>query len=183
MGTGQRLTRKEADALPHAIRANEYHQRPAGMLALAVQVERLAAWAKSFNIPHDTKMMAMMYEDLASLPDQLIEKAFTRAMNSAKDTFRLPMCASIRAQVSDEMGRRWSVTSGLKKMEMAMKRGDVEKRSGGKATNPAFVQAMTDLAALKLASNLREDEMRRAAPKAIFKPSHVPNPDAEKRND
>ncbi len=146
-------------------------------MALAVQLDRLAAWAKSFNIPHDTQAMPMAYADLATLPVDLIEKAFTRAMSGSTDTFRLPLPSAIRAQVSEEMARRHAVTSGLHKMELAVKRGDVERKVTGKQANPMFQKFEEQWANFKAGSAERDRIGRKESDRAEgMRPIYVANP-------
>jgi hypothetical protein len=125
-GSGQRVTADEAAKLPDALVACRWHLRPAGEKALAVQLDRLAAWARGFNIPHDPAVMPAAYATLAALPPDLLATAFDRAMAGTDDTFRLPLPAKIRAHVADEMTKRHSVFAGLQKMKLA----PVERRTG-----------------------------------------------------
>ena len=120
------MTAEQAAKIPGALVACQLHMRPAGEKALAVQIDRLAAWARSFNIPHDPAVMPAAYATLAALPPDLLAKAFDRAMAGSADTFRLPMCAAIRAHVADEMAKRHATLAGLQKMKLA----PVERRNG-----------------------------------------------------
>ena len=120
------MTPDQAAKIPGALVACQFHMRPAGEKALAVQIDRLSAWARSFNIPHDPAVMPAAYATLAALPPDLLAKAFDRAMAGSADTFRLPMCAAIRAHVADEMAKRHATLAGLQKMKLA----PVERRNG-----------------------------------------------------
>ena len=117
--TGERITEIQKAKLHDAQIACEWYLRPAGERALTVQLERLAAWAKSFNIPHDPAAMPAAFAPLAALPPDLLAKAFDRAMSESTDTFRLPMVAAIRAHVSEEMDRRIAARRGLHLMTLA----------------------------------------------------------------
>ena len=105
--------------MPGAIVACDWHMRPAGEKALGVQLDRLAAWARSFNIPHDPQAMPAAYASLATIPPDLIGKAFDRAMAGTDDTYRLPLPAAIRKHVAEEIDRRIAVRGGLHRMSLA----------------------------------------------------------------
>lgn len=118
-GSGERVTPDQAAKIPGALVACQFHLRPAGEKALAVQIDRLSAWARSFNIPHDPAAMPAAFAPLAALPPDLLAKAFDRAMSESTDTFRVPMVAAIRAHVSEEMDRRIAARRGLHLMTLA----------------------------------------------------------------
>jgi hypothetical protein len=174
-GAGERISRKQADALPHAQRAMAWHQRPAGMNALAVQLDGLSEWARSFNIPHDPAAMPAAYATLASMPADLLAKAFERIKASSRDTFRLPLPAAIRAEVGEEIARRTATAMGLTKMEMAIKRGDVEAKPGRNGS--AFDEFQKSWAAVKTENAKRADAMRAKPDREQgLRPNLVPNP-------
>ena len=164
------MTPDQAAKIPGAIVACQFHLRPAGEKALAIQIDRLSAWARSFNIPHDPAVMPAAYATLAALPPELLAKAFDRAMAGSADTFRLPMCAAIRAHVADDMARRHATLAGLHKMKLA----PVEK-SGGKRTPEEIAAVDAAMARVRAslahgAATLRgDDETAVRAPNAETK--------------
>jgi hypothetical protein len=124
-----RVTEAQAAKVPAARVACEWHLRHAGERALAVQLDRLAAWAKSFNIPHDPQSMPAAYASLATIPPDLLPKAFDRVMAATDDTFRLPLPAKIRAHVSEEIDRRIAARRGLHIMGLAPVERNSPKRT------------------------------------------------------
>jgi hypothetical protein len=132
-----RVTEHQAAKVPAARTACEWHLRHAGERALAVQLDRLAAWAKSFNIPHDPQSMPSAYASLATIPPDLLPKAFDRVMAATDDTFRLPLPAKIRAHVAEEIDRRIATRGGLHRMSLA----PVERRGKRSPEELAAVDA------------------------------------------
>jgi len=145
---GMRVTEQQAAKVPAARIACEWHLRHAGEKALAVQLDRLAAWAKSFNIPHDPQAMPAAYASLATIPPDLLPKAFDRVMAATDDTFRLPLPAKIRAHVSEEIDRRIATRGGLHRMSLA----PVERR--GKRTREEL--AAVDAAMARVRASLAQ---------------------------
>jgi hypothetical protein len=171
-GAGERVSEETARKVADALVACQYHLRPAGEKALAVQIDRLSAWARSFNIPHDPAVMPAAYASLAALPPDLIATAFDRAMAGTEDTFRLPLAAKIRAHVADDMAKRHEVLSGLHKMRLA----PVERRAPKRT--PEEIAAV-DAAMAKVRAALAEgalamrggDEPHRNSPQPDCGPS------------
>jgi hypothetical protein len=142
---GMRVTEHQAAKVAAARVACEWHLRHAGEKALAVQLDRLAAWAKSFNIPHDPQAMPAAYASLATIPPDLLPKAFDRVMAATDDTFRLPLPAKIRAHVSEEIDRRIATRGGLHRMSLA----PIERR--GKRSPEEIAQVAAAVARAKAA--------------------------------
>lgn len=144
---------QQGERVPEALKAKlhdaqvacEWHLRPAGDRALTVHLDRLAAWAKSFNIPHDPQAMPAAYASLATIPPDLLPKAFDRAMAGTDDTFRLPLPAAIRKHVAEEIDRRIAVRGGLHRMSLA----PTERR--GKRTPEELAQVAAAVAKAKTA--------------------------------
>jgi len=154
-GSGGWVSAQQAAAIPDALAVCDWHLRPAGERALAVQLDRLAAWAKSFNVPHDPRAMPAAFASLASIPPDLIGKAFDAAMATTRDTFRLPLPAAIRAHVADDIATRHRVKSGLLKMQMF---GTVEPRKR-KRTPEELATADAAMAELRAANEARKEAL------------------------
>jgi len=105
-GSGERLTRNEADLVAKALVALEWMMRPAGPEFLMMQLERLSAWATSFNIAHDPRSMPAAYADLAKVPARLLERAVSSAMSATTDTYRLPLPGKLLALIAADLDER-----------------------------------------------------------------------------
>ena len=142
------MTAEQAAKVPGAIVACEWHMRPAGEKALAVQLDKLATWARSFNIPHDPQAMPAAYASLATIPPDLLPRAFDRAMAGTDDTFRLPLPAAIRKHVAEEIDRRIAVRGGLHRMSLApLERRGKRTQAEIDAVNAAMAKVRASLAA------------------------------------
>lgn len=142
------MTAEQAAKVPGAIVACEWHMRPAGEKALGVQLDKLATWARSFNIPHDPQAMPAAYASLVSLPPDLLVKAFDRVMSEAVDTFRLPLPAVIRKQVAEELDSRHTVRRGLHLIARApVDRRGQRTQAELDAVNAAMAKVRASLAA------------------------------------
>jgi hypothetical protein len=111
--------------LPDAIRACEFHMRPAGVAFLAVQLDKLFEFAAAFGINVDRAKAAKFYAPLANLPPDLLTKAIDAAIARKTDSYRAPLPAEIEAVVAEDLALRRRVRGGLEKMKLA----PVERRA------------------------------------------------------
>lgn len=125
-GAGERITEAQSKMLPDAIRACEWHLRPAGIEMLAVQLDKLFEFAAAFGINADREKAAKFYSTLVSLPPDLLTRAFDMAIARKTDSYRPPLPAEIEATVADDLALRRRVRAGLEKMRLA----PVERRTG-----------------------------------------------------
>lgn len=91
-----------------AISAAKRQLVPATAEILAVEIRKLADWAKAFNVPaSDLKTAAEAYrEALGFLPPDLLAEAFRTIRATHKWGMRLPLPSEILATVSDQMAER-----------------------------------------------------------------------------
>lgn len=139
---------------------------------MAVQLDRLFAFAQTFGIPGDRKAAAGFYSGLANLPPDLLTKAFDGAINGRKDTYRLPTPAEIEGVVSEDIAIRRRVLARLEMMD----RAPVDTPVKGKLANPAFQKFLADWNAHKAGAAERERQSRKAGSTDGLKPIYVANP-------
>ena len=145
-GAGERLTEAQAKMLPDAIRACDWHLRPAGIAALAVQLDKLFEFAAAFGISADREKAAKFYAPLANLPPDLLARAFDMAITRKTDSYRPPLPAEIEATVAEDLALRRRVRAGLEKMRLA----PVE-RKGNRRTPEEIARVDAEMARVRAA--------------------------------
>ncbi len=173
-GSGERLTRNEADLVAKALVALEWMMRPAGPEFLMMQLERLSAWATSFNIAHDPRSMPAAYADLAKVPARLLERAVSSAMSATTDTYRLPLPGKLLALIAADLDERKLLRTRLLAMRQAPV--DAPKVERGGPQFEAFERQWAEHKAA-MARREREDRMSRRGP---IEPNHVSNPETDR---
>jgi hypothetical protein len=114
-----------AEAISRVIAAHDAALQPAPAEVFAVSVDRVFAFARTFNIAvPDTKAAVRFYRDgLADIPADLLDLAMRRAVDGWKWGNRLPMPADIKAQIAPELAARKLALARLKTAEMKARKG------------------------------------------------------------
>lgn len=144
---------------------------PATIEQLAVELDKLRAFAQAFGIPDRTLGdAAAIYRDtLGDLPPDLLADAMRAALTRHEGYRRLPLPAEIRKHVSEELTQRHLVASRL---EFAQRKAQRQRAEGGPPTR--YVEMTPDqrrahddrMAALRAALAGNSDAIRRGAPAA-----------------
>lgn len=175
------MSAREARDLPEALAAARAQLAPCGVPFLLIQLDRLSAWATSFNIAHDPRALAPAYAMLAEFPAELVESAFNTTMNSHRDTFRLPMPAGVADRLHDDLDERRRVLWGLERMEFAVSKGKIDGPAGAtRRGGPVYEQFERDWEAQKIRmAEAEKAERARIRRTTVLKPSLVRNPVTE----
>lgn len=114
----ERIPAAKAAMVPLALSAARRQMTPATPEILAVEIRKLADWAKAFSVPaSDLKTAAQAYsEALSHLPGDLLAEAFKSIRASHRWGMRLPLPVEIAATVSEAMDERRRL---IAKLELA----------------------------------------------------------------
>lgn len=106
---------EKAALIPAARREIDRLMQPAATEQMAVELDRMAEWAETFNLPPKDwgKALDFYMEGLKHLPADLLSMAMQRARANHKMGMRLPLPIEIAAQVDDEVARRRSMKTKL----------------------------------------------------------------------
>lgn len=174
-GTGDRISDAELRALGPAIPEVERSLQPIGMRGLLVLLDRLSAWATSFNIPHDPKAMPAAYQPLAELPADLVERAFTSVMASTTDTFRLPLPGRMAGSMAEALDERRTTLLKLRQMQREGRQSRGRKPTR-RATAEEFAAFEAAWARVKAENEARAREANVGRPVPPPEPRLVRNP-------
>lgn len=106
---------EKAALVPAARREIDRLLQPVTTEQMAVELDRMADWAETFNLPPKDwgKALDFYMEGLKHLPADLLSTAMQRARASHKMGMRLPLPVEIASQVDDEVARRRSMKNKL----------------------------------------------------------------------
>lgn len=112
---GDMIPAEKARLLPAAKRALDAMNRKITPEQMAVELDRMADWAETFNLPKKDwgKALDFYMEGLKNVPADLLSMAMERARANHKMGMRLPLPQEIAAQVSDEMAHRATLKNKL----------------------------------------------------------------------
>lgn len=112
---GDTIPAEKARLLPAALRALDVLNRKITPEQMAVEMDRMAEWAETFNLPPKDwgKAVDFYLEGLRHLPADLLATAMERARSNHKLGMRLPLPQEIAAQVEPELSRRTTLKTKL----------------------------------------------------------------------
>jgi len=112
---GDQISAERAKLLPAAKRALDRLMVPVTAEQMAVELDRMAEWAETFNLPKKDwgKALDFYMEGLKRLPADLLSIAMERARATHRMGMRLPLPQEIAAQVQDEVERRGKLKTKL----------------------------------------------------------------------
>lgn len=112
---GDTIPAEKAKLLPAAKRGLDNLSRPITAEQMAVEMDRMAEWAETFNLPPKDwgKAVDFYLEGLKHLPADLLATAMERARSNHRLGMRLPLPQEIATQVQDELSRRTALKTKL----------------------------------------------------------------------
>lgn len=112
---GDTIPAERAAMLPAAKRALDRLSAKITAEQMAVEMDRMAEWAETFNLPPKDwgKAVDFYMEGLKHLPADLLGVAMERARSNHRLGMRLPLPHEIAAQVEPELSRRTMLKTKL----------------------------------------------------------------------